>query len=466
MRIAYATLLPREIEDADRFLRPPLTAGYLAAYADKHRHGRDKHDIVDTIELDDFNGDPKRITLRMLKNDPQVVALSVYVWNHYEVADVCREIRAENPGVKIVLGGPEIAFTPSQALKNFEADWACTGEGELPFLDLLNALERNPSYAASLPGMLHRRNLNGVCPPAPLANPLDHIPCPYSEGYLRIDEDTVADLETTRGCPYRCRFCLYGKTLESLRFFALERVRADVAYAVDQGATSIYLMDPTFNYPRKRCRKICGILEDLNTNLDIEFATEVRAEIIDGALADAFVRAGIKSVEIGLQSSSRETLKLMQRGLGTNHFIKGCRLLYERGIRAEIGMIVGLPGDNEESIRRTAEFVLDRNLGELNVYRLQVLPGSEYHKLASSLGLKYNSQPPYFIHETSTLGDEQISSLVEELQEAAEEYNLVYDRVIKRTANNTKRKERSRRKRELAAYEAGKIKTHAASRVS
>jgi radical SAM superfamily enzyme YgiQ (UPF0313 family) len=117
--------------------------------------------------------------------------------------------------------------------------------------------------------------------------------------------------------------------------------RRVVGYAIDQGATSIYLMDPTFNYPRNRCRKICGILEELNTNLDIEFATEVRAEIIDEALADAFVRAGIKSVEIGLQSSSRETLKLMQRGLGTNHFIKGCRLLHERGIRAEIGMIVG-----------------------------------------------------------------------------------------------------------------------------
>jgi hypothetical protein len=101
---------------------------------------------------------------------------------------------------------------------------------------------------------------------------------------------------------------------------------------------------------------------------------------------------------------------------------------------------------------------LDRNLGELNVYRLQVLPGSEYHKLASSLGLKYDSQPPYFIHETPTLGDEQLSSLVEELQEAAEESNRVYDRVIKRIASSTRRKERSRRKRELAACAAGKSK--------
>lgn len=452
MRIAYATLLPREIDDAHRFLRPPLTAGYLAAYADKHRHGRDEHDIVDTLELDHFNGDSKRIARRMLKNDPQLVAFSVYVWNHYEVAEVCRRIRSVNTDVKIVLGGPEIAFTPGAALKIFEADWACTGEGELPFLDLLNTLERQPAFASSLPGMLHRRNLNGVCQPAPLANPLDDIPCPYSLGYLRIDADTVADLETTRGCPYRCRFCLYGKTLDSLRFFSLDRVRADISYAIEQGATSIYLMDPTFNYPRKRCRQICKILEELNDG-SIEFSTEVRAEIIDENLADAFVRAGIKSVEIGLQSSSRETLRLMQRGLGTNHFIKGCRLLYERGIRAEIGMIVGLPGDDEDSIRHTAGFVLGRNLGELNVYRLQVLPGSEYHKMAGELGLKYDLRPPYFVHETPTLHEEKLSSILEQLEDAADSANRGYEKAIRKIATQVKRKEKARRKRELTRGE-------------
>src|ERR1043165_3975924 len=317
MRITYATLLPEEIEEPERFLRPPLTAVYLCAYADKHRNGRDEHDIVDTTELATFE-DLNAVAQRMVLKDPDLLALSVYVWNHREVAEVCRHVRRLNPAVKIVLGGPEIAFTPVQALKIFDADWACTGEGELPFLGLLNKLEREPGYASSLPGMVHRRNLTGHVDAAAVAYTLDDIPSPYRAGYLRIDPNTVVDLETTRGCPYRCRFCLYGKTLESLRHFTLERVERDVAPAIEHGATSIYLMDPTFNYPRERCREICRLLADLNPDRTVEFLTEARAEIMDEALADAFVKAGIRDIEIGLQSSSKETLKLMQRGLGTS----------------------------------------------------------------------------------------------------------------------------------------------------
>lgn len=441
MRIAYATLLPQKIEKLERFLRPPLTAGYLCAYADKHRNGRDEHDIVDTTELVTFE-DLSAVSRRLLHKDPDVVALTVYVWNHEEVADVCRNVRRLKPDVKIVLGGPEIAFTPAQALKIFDTDWACTGEGELPFLGLLNTLEREPEYSSSLPGMLHRRDITGKCAPAALVSPLDDIPSPYRAGYLRIDPDTVVDLETTRGCPYRCRFCLYGKTLESLRHFTLERVEKDVAYAIEQGATSIYMMDPTFNYPRERCREICRLLADLNPNRAVEFSTEARAELMDEDLADAFVKAGIRSVEIGLQSSSKETLKLMQRGLGTGHFIKGCKLLYERGINVEIGTIIGLPGDDKDSIRRTVDFVLSNNLGQLNIYRLQVLPGSEYHKMADQMGLNYNPAPPYMIRDTPTLNEEQIASLVDELEKAVDGPNHAYNRDIKRIAYNVKRRGR------------------------
>jgi radical SAM superfamily enzyme YgiQ (UPF0313 family) len=180
----------------------------------------------------------------------------------------------------------------------------------------------------------------------------------------------------------------------------------------------------------------------LNANSAVEFSTEVRAEIIDEEMADAFVKAGIRNVEIGLQSNSKETLKLMRRGLGTSHFIHGCKLLFERGIRAQIGMIVGLPGDNEDSIRRTADFVLGNSFGQLNAYRLQVLPGSEYHKMATHFGLRYELGPPYYVRETPTLNEQQITSLVEELDEDLSCANDAYNLQIKRISNNVRRRER------------------------
>jgi radical SAM superfamily enzyme YgiQ (UPF0313 family) len=456
MRIAYATLLPTDAHEPDRFVRPPLTAGYLASYSSAHRRGPDNHDIVEATELDALP-DLNAVASRMLESDPQIVGLSVYVWNHVEVAEVCRRIRHLAPTVKIVLGGPEVAFTPSQALRIFEADWVCTGEGEIPFLNLLNALEGDSRFQDSLPGLLHRCSLTATsAPAASLVKNLDDIPSPYRTNFLRIDSDVCTDLETTRGCPYRCRFCLYGKTLESLRHFSLQRVELDVTHAMEHSATSIYLMDPTFNYPRQRCKEICRLLASLNPDRTVEFSTEVRAEIVDEEMADLFVKAGIRSVEIGLQSVSQEALKLMRRGLGTKHFIHGCKLLYERGIQAEIGMIIGLPGDTRDSILRTADFVLAHNLGELNVYRLQMLPGSEYHKMAAEFSLQYDPTPPYYIQKTPTLNQQQITSLVEELEDSSSDHNDAYNKDIKRISYNVSRRHKRAREK-VTIYNAGNV---------
>jgi radical SAM superfamily enzyme YgiQ (UPF0313 family) len=442
MNIAYATLLPRSMDDAWRFLRPPLAAGYLTTYAKAHRGERDLHDIVDTTELDELRH-LGPIAERLVRHRPDVLGLTVFVWNHVEVANVCRKVRRLAPRTRIVLGGPEVAYTPAAALRRFDADWICTGEGEIPFLTLLEALDRDPGFRASLPGMLHRDSPSSECGQAPMVANLDDIPSPYSTGILRIDD--WVDLETTRGCPYRCRFCLYGKTFESLRNFSLARVESDVRYAVAHGASTIYMMDPTFNYPRERCRKICRILADVNVEQRFDVHAEVRAEIMDEALADDFVRAGVKSVEIGLQSNNKETLRLMQRGLGEAHFLKGCRLLYDRGINAEIGTIVGLPGDTRESVASTAHYVIDQTLGELNVYRLQMLPGSEYFKMADELGLVYDADPPYYIRRTPTLNNLQISRLTTGLDKVAEPANKSYKRQIKARAKKIECRETIRR---------------------
>jgi radical SAM superfamily enzyme YgiQ (UPF0313 family) len=440
MKIAYASLLPTEADD--RFLRPPLFAGYLSAYATANRPGKDEHDIVDAWALNELPNLDATAD-RLVRGRSDIVALTVFVWNHKRVAKLCRKIRRRSPRTRLILGGPEVAFTPIQALRRFDADWVCSGEGEMAFLNLLNELDRNPAYKSSLPGLLHRDDQSTAnLLAAPMIRNLDDIPSPYLTGLLALDRDGFVDLETTRGCPYRCRFCLYGKTFDTLRHFSLERTEKDVRYAIENGATDIYLMDPTFNYPRERCRKVCKILARLNPDRRVDFHTEARAEVMDEALADDFVRAGIIGVEIGLQSTSKETLKLMKRGLGTSHFLKGCKLLFERGITTEIGMIAGLPGDSVASVRETANFVINQSLGELTTHRLQMLPGSDYYKMAEELGLKYDPNPPYFIMSTPTMTKKDIVGVVAELENAAEQPNEDYNEKVTHNCDNTRRRER------------------------
>src|SRR5262245_28168176 len=101
MRIAYATLLP-QTEDRARFLRHPLASGYLCCYAHRARGDRDEHDIAQPDELFPLQ-DTTEIAVRVLRSAPHLVALTVYVWNHVEVASLCRQLRTVDPFVKIVI---------------------------------------------------------------------------------------------------------------------------------------------------------------------------------------------------------------------------------------------------------------------------------------------------------------------------------------------------------------------------
>jgi coproporphyrinogen III oxidase-like Fe-S oxidoreductase len=165
----------------------------------------------------------------------------------------------------------------------------------------------------------------------------------------------------------------------------------------------------------------------------LKLHVEARAEVIDHGQADDFVAAGIHSVEVGLQSTDPDSLRTMHRSLGRDRFVAGCEYLRDRGIRAEIGVILGLPGDNERSIRRTLDFACGRRLGHVSVYRLQVLPGSEYARRADSLGLVYDRVAPYFVRSTASMTEALIDRLEQELYDQVASYNTEYLRRLDAT---------------------------------
>ena len=112
------------------------------------------------------------------------------------------------------------------------------------------------------------------------------------------------------------------------------------------------------------------------------------------------------------------------------NFVRGCQLLGSRGIRCEIGVIIGLPGDNEESIWKTIEFVGEGRLGHLSAYRLQVLPGSTYARRADSLGILFDQSPPYFVNSTETLSANTLNALEQEVDNAVAFNNEKYRQLL------------------------------------
>ncbi len=415
-------------------MRAPVASAYLAGYLNHRRGDLDNHDVIDSRDLLGASSPPQLANL-LLRTDPELIALSTYVWNARTVAETVSELRRRSDAI-VVLGGPDVQHTPELALERFPAaDFICTGEGELALLGLVERLLASRKRTLEDPPSGVASHL-GDGGPAPLVAELDTIPSPFRDGIVEVPDSGWVDLETVRGCPFTCSFCLYGKNLSSVRSFSLERVRADLGWLLDHGATDIYFLDPTFNLPRERCHSILDMLGEFNEDRRAGIYAEARAEAIDEDLADRMAAAGVRSVEVGLQAVQSSALKLMHRGLGRKGFVRGCERLRDRGIRVDIGIILGLPGDTAETIRETIDYATQDLLGEVSAYRLRVLPGSDYWRRARELGLDYAYEPPYFVRQTPLLSNHALRAIEAETHERLEPHNSAYMDLIGRNATS------------------------------
>ena len=136
-------------------------------------------------------------------------------------------------------------------------------------------------------------------------------------------------------------------------------------------------------------------------------------------------QANFSEVEIGLQSVDPHAQALMGRKINLRRFERGARAMRDAGIAVRVDLILGLPGDTVDSVRRSIDFLHRSGLySAAQVFNLSILPGTAFRQEAEALGLKYQPRPPYYVLQTPTLSLEDMYGLMEEAQEA---FELEYD---------------------------------------
>ena len=331
-----------------------------------------------------------------------MVGFTCFVWNVERSLWLAERIKLARPDVKIVLGGPEITADNRWATEHRAVDRAIFGEGEAAFVQLLASFRDGTDFAPVR---------------CPLEN-LDAVDSPYPEGILEVDPGGTMFLETVRGCRYRCKYCYYAKSDRDLRFLSAERIEANVRYAVERGAGEIFLLDPTINQ-RPDFDDFLRLLARANPERKLAFSGELRAEGIDRQEAELLRAANFAELEIGLQSVEPTAQRLMNRPVNLDAWAVGVRALMAAGIRVRLDLILGLPGDTADSIRRGIDFLSQfRPEAEMQIFNLSILPGTAFRSEADKLQLKYQAKPPYYVFQTPTLDADRIFSLMEEAQSA------------------------------------------------
>lgn len=401
----------------------PLAGAYLKLYADARGLGADYDIDVFPAQLANALGD-RALAQELAARDPWMVGFTCYLWNVERTLWVARELKRLRPEVKVVLGGPEITTDNAWVLGSPDYAFAAIGEGEQTFAALLLGLlggEDVPPVRIDglyVPPSEGERFRPELAPKFRTPMPdLDRLGSPYLAAVLDAADERMLLLETTRGCIFNCKFCYYPKSYDKQYYLSTDLVTASLRHAQERGAEEVFLLDPTLNQ-RKDFAGFVKLLAAGNPGRRFKYFGELRAEGITPEIAALLAEAGFTEVEVGLQSVERDTMALMDRKNNLKAFEKGVRALMGAGINVTVDLIVGLPGDTEESVRRGFRYLRDGGLySRAQVFNLAVLPGTAFRHEAAELGLHFQPRPPYYVLKTPTLDRTALYGLMHEAQD-------------------------------------------------
>ncbi|HHW72969.1 MAG TPA: DUF4080 domain-containing protein [Firmicutes bacterium] len=400
-----------------RYTHSSLALRYLKSYC-----GR-QFPQIETVEFN-INQSPRAMLADLALRRPDVVGFSCYIWNIEIILPLVRSLRKVCPETTILLGGPEVSFDGEHWLNGNESiDFLIAGEGEEALRRFLEEYERcggrlSPESLAAIPGLVYRDGEGRVV--ANPGEPLDLAALPtLYEGDLTDLEDKIVYFETTRGCPFRCAYCL-SSVMGPVRAFPMERVKGELARLARAGVQQVRFVDRTFNYDVRRAYELLEYMISLDTNT--RFQLEVGGDLLTEPVLELLTTAPENrfQFEIGVQSTNPATLQAVSRRSDLGRLAESVRFLKERTkVIVLLDLIAGLP---EEGFRRFGEsfdFVYNLKPDRIHLGFLKLLRGSRLRAEAPQFGCLFTDEAPYEVLATKDLSFAELQrlKLIEDLVE-------------------------------------------------
>ncbi|PWM47704.1 MAG: hypothetical protein DBX47_00030 [Clostridiales bacterium] len=356
------------------------------------------------------NEDINMFAEKLIQKKPHVVGLSCYIWNIEKIYILAALIKDRLPDTVTVLGGPEVSYNAATVLQNNNVDFVLSGEGEKPFALFINALKNNSSLE-NLPGLC-RRTSSGIVVADPYVS-AEEPPSPYTEEYFKALNGKIAYIETSRGCPYNCAFCLSGRCGKA-RFFNLDRAKKDIELLAQSGTKTIKFVDRTFNANKKRAKEIIRFITENLSQSGVCFHFEIAGDILDDELILLLNSSpkGLFQLEIGLQSFNEKTLSEINRKTNTKNLKQNIsRLLEFQNVHIHIDLIAGLPYEDMQSFINSFNIAFSLRPHMLQFGFLKLLHGSPMRENKEKYPCEFSKTPPYEVISTPWLTKEELSEL-------------------------------------------------------
>ncbi len=341
---------------------------------------------------------PLLIAEQLLALSPKVIGLGVYIWNVVETTQVVRLLKALRPDIKVVLGGPEVSFeTQTQEICQL-ADHVVTGWGDVSFPRLCRALLDGPKPLMKI--------IAGEQPP------LGEIALPYKEYTADDLANRLLYVEASRGCPFKCEFCL--SSLDKTAWaFDLDVFMAELDALYRRGARNFKFVDRTFNLKVDFSVRILRFfLDRLAPDLFIHF------EVVPDSLHDklkeliALFPAGSLQFEVGIQSFNSEVQQRISRKQDNVKTAANLRwLVTQSQAHVHADLIFGLPGETLESFAVGFDHLYLLSPHEIQFGILKRLRGTPITRHTLEFAMVYDPQTPYTILQNSAVDFEAMQRI-------------------------------------------------------
>ncbi|MDX2506203.1 MAG: DUF4080 domain-containing protein [Gammaproteobacteria bacterium] len=356
---------------------------------------------------------PADIAEKILLTKPKLIGFGVYIWNTEHTTKVISLLKTIAPEIIIVIGGPEVSFEFEQQTIYQLSDYLIPGAADSSFARLCRALLSEQSIRENLSyGKVYK-----VQEP-----PLDQIKLPYQ---YYTDEDIknrVLYVEASRGCPFKCEFCLSALDKTSLPF-NIDVFLQEMDCLYQRGARNFKFVDRTFNLKIENSLKILEFfLARLDNNLFLHF--EIIPDRLPDALKESIAKfpAGSLQFEIGVQSFNPEVQALISRKQDNQKTIDNM-LWLKKYSKAHIhaDLIFGLPGEDIDSFARGFNQLYELRPHDIQLGILKRLRGTPVIRHTEEYQLLFEPSAPY-----SILANDQIDfTLLQRISRFARYWELI-----------------------------------------
>ena len=338
---------------------------------------------------------PIDVVEKLLTDGPKIIGFSVYIWNVVETTEVVKLLKTVVPQVVIVLGGPEVSHVPDQPELVELADYVIKGPGESSFRQLCAQLLNDQGPAESV--------ISGV------PQPLEELVMPYDQYTAEDIRNRIIYVEASRGCPFKCEFCLSALDRTS-KTFTLDHFLEEMDRLYQLGARNFKFIDRTFNLKVAHSTRILQFfLDRMDDQLMVHF--EVIPDRLPDALKELLVQFPHNSLqfEVGVQTFDPDVQSLISRRQDNEQTKTNLRWLRQHTTaHIHADLIFGLPGDTLAGFADSFDQLYALGPQEIQLGILKRLRGARINRHTRDYQMRYSPAPPYTVLQTKDISFAQL----------------------------------------------------------